>query len=166
MSFGNPSGHAVFSVGTFGTIFYLLYQIPKTKVWTRVYWGTTAFSLVLFWIVIPFSRLSSGVHSIDQLLLGMTLGLLCFTSMIFVWGEPLNNHVAKLVEKKLSNRQQWLSISIWASFVVSLLTVSVGLFLILGEYDLDDDRVANIKEACPHEKFKNNKLFERKSISN
>lgn len=86
--------------------------------------------------------------------------------MIFVWGDALNNHVAKLVEKKLSNRHQWLSLAIWAVTVLTLIAVSVSLLLIMGDYDLPSDRVTNIQEACPSEKFKKNKLFERKSISN
>ena len=110
LSYGQPSGHAMLSVGIWSTCFilFLLYLPPKIKnednvnvpfrswvynsifvsnienKWLRIFWIILLDILLLF--NIPFVRYDLQYHTILQILTGMGLGLSCG----IVWGSLLN----------------------------------------------------------------------------
>lgn len=85
LCFANPSGHAFASslavVAPFLDLFHGTPTSSKTLLWTRgrcnfLYWPLFIFSL--YWVItLPYSRYIGGMHTLNQLLFGATLGVYC-----------------------------------------------------------------------------------------
>lgn len=87
--FGNPSGHSSSSC----LISILLYLDIGQHL--KIYFKIPALFLAIFWATgIPFSRYLLGVHSLDQVVYGFTLGLWSGVTMSYVLKEPIMKHAS------------------------------------------------------------------------
>jgi len=101
--FGNPSGHShassLFAVALFLDVFHGA-QIGKSI--ERFFSKTVYFfclGLAIFWAAsIPYSRFVMGVHSLDQIIFGSTLGLWSGLTMHFLVRDNLLKHIGSLMQ--------------------------------------------------------------------
>ena len=99
-TFGSPSGHstiaAVFVIVLFFDIFH-----GKSKSAPRVfsnwlYWPALVFTV--YWsIAIPYTRMVLGVHSLDQVLFGLSLGVISGFVLHFVVRDNLIGHIDDVI---------------------------------------------------------------------
>ena len=102
--FGNPSGHscsaATFSIAVFLDYFHgTCYDERVNLKPVKHHWFTWAASLTfaLLWIVaIPFSRFALGMHSLDQLLYGGSLGIWLSFTAHFLFRDHILDHVTTI----------------------------------------------------------------------
>jgi len=102
--YGNPSGHCFTCLGIPLAIWldYNAYSIknPDAK-WTAWYWRLLAFAFVLaFPATISYSRMFLGVHSLNQVLYGFSLGLWFAITSEFLIRERLMELVKNLIDMK------------------------------------------------------------------
>lgn len=96
-SFGNPSGHSSASI-LFGVALFLDVFHGSTKNPGDVrYFGKGVYFLFLFLAVlwsatIPFTRYLMGVHSLNQIVYGSSLGLCAALTMHFLFRDYLLEH--------------------------------------------------------------------------
>ena len=91
--FGNPSGHSS-SACLISVLLYL--DIGQNL---RMVFKIPSLLLSLFWAIgIPFSRYLLGVHSLDQVVYGFTLGLWSGLTMQYVLKEPIMRHAANIIK--------------------------------------------------------------------
>jgi len=87
--YGQPSGHALSSIGLCLLIFDDIRKYYKP----RFIWQVVICSLlVLLSLLICFSRLYFGVHSYNQLILGLGFGV-CIFFLIKILADPLKDHI-------------------------------------------------------------------------
>jgi membrane-associated phospholipid phosphatase len=97
-AFGNPSGHSssslILPIVLFLDIFHgRTYKAHKPEFYSTPPYVLSLF-LALFWpCTIPFTRYVLGVHSLDQILFGVTLGLWGGLTCHFVIRDHIINHV-------------------------------------------------------------------------
>ena len=100
--FGNPSGHSITSTYLYLMLFIYLSQ---TKLLYKRYIIQTLLFLLLFvWIIlIILSRLIIGIHSINQVLYGFTLGLIVviLITVVFKLHQMPVIYYKKLFKKKI-----------------------------------------------------------------
>ena len=100
--FGNPSGHSISNTYLYLMLFVYLSQ---TKLlYKRYIIQTILFLLLLVWIIlIILSRLILGIHSINQVIYGSTLGLtiVLLISVVFKLQQMPVIYYKKLFKKKI-----------------------------------------------------------------
>ena len=108
LCFANPSGHAVSSslavVGSFLDLFHGSPTSSKTLMWTRgrirnLYWPCLVFAI--YWIIVlPYSRYIGGMHTLNQLLLGATVGVYCAVTSHLVFRDRIIRTFEALFEER------------------------------------------------------------------
>ena len=77
MGYGNPSGHAMSSVAFYLTLWHLLYDNCKMeKKFNRKTCSLLFFVIIIFTILM--TRIFLGAHSIDQIILGGSIGFVIY----------------------------------------------------------------------------------------
>ena len=82
--FGNPSGHALISFFDYLTLLHyvLNHKYIKDKIIVKIF----LIIIFLIWtILVAFSRIVLGVHSINQIIYGTLLGIWIFLCIIYVF---------------------------------------------------------------------------------
>lgn len=81
-TYGNPSGHCFSMV-----IFYepILSDSIGTRKWGKILY----IPLALIWILMPISRMYLGVHSANQVLFGLTLGMISLILFKYIYQKEL-----------------------------------------------------------------------------
>jgi membrane-associated phospholipid phosphatase len=99
--YGNPSGHAMLISSIMLTAFFDLYfSDPDTYARSnKVVFGIVLGCDIGFILLVGFSRLFNGVHTIDQIILGYLFGSLVAFTMHFCIREPLFNNIENLLHK-------------------------------------------------------------------
>jgi undecaprenyl-diphosphatase len=114
-SYGFPSGHSQNAVGFYGYNMYMLQDHPKRKPWYVI--------CTFFLIAIPITRLIIGVHDLDDVIGGLTIGI--FIATAFSYLAPLA--VEKLGDKPWkTNMLIALAVSLLA-WVLSIVWCLYGL---------------------------------------
>ena len=99
-SFGNPSGHSSVSI-LIGIL--LILDIFHGKEKEVKYYSNKAYVpavfLAIFWaITIPYTRFVIGVHSLNQIVYGVSLGLWSGLTLHFLVRDHLIKHIEIMVE--------------------------------------------------------------------
>jgi membrane-associated phospholipid phosphatase len=90
--FGNPSGHSS-AAALIATLLYL--DIGQHL---RPAFKYPSLFIAMFWaLAIPFSRYLLGVHSLDQVVYGFSLGLWSAITLHFVLREPIIKHATNIM---------------------------------------------------------------------
>ena len=156
--FGNPSGHSMVTTYLYLTLFIYLNELQYFKNNKKA--QIIALAIILFWIFsIIYSRIFLGVHSINQIIFGTTLGLIVFCFEIIVF--KLNQMPISFYKKLFKEKKYIINISSVLLFI-SLLTI-LNKFIFKDDNKKDTyDGVINNKcgDNYPkYRRFNNDGLF-------
>ncbi len=113
--YGNPSGHSETSMGIAMTL-WLDYAFTNASNLRK---GVLLFAALLFAFSIGYSRLILGVHSLDQIIYGLSLGVWIAFTMQYCVRPDLDPHVASL----LKNNAERLSDRFFANLIIQAIIV-------------------------------------------
>lgn len=105
--YGTPSGHAFFSayLPTLLALYYLNSTTRVTSIRSKWVANTIYIILFLYTILISFSRVYNGVHTIDQVLYGLQLGWFCAFYMHVNLKNFLLNHITQFLSGDISAKR-------------------------------------------------------------
>ena len=113
--YGNPSGHSLTSTCIYLSIWYIIYEIIDSKVINRkigiALKFTTLILNILFFVIIMISRFYLGVHSINQIIFGCSIGFGIFL-LFFPILKIYQSSAKKFFEKQYLNRYKQLLFTI------------------------------------------------------
>ena len=139
--FGNPSGHSISS--TYLYLMLFIYLSQTKLLYKRYIIQTLLFLLLLTWIVlIILSRLILGIHSINQVIYGSTLGLIVVLLISVVF---------KLHQMPVIYYKKFFKEKIYISIIFSLI-LFLSIFSIISNFVFD-----NKSEIRKYEKVLNEK---------
>ena len=123
--FGNPSGHSFISTFTYLGVYKLLSQtkIVSKNIWVEM---TLFVFCVLMIIGIVLSRVILGMHSLDQVFYGCSLGLAVYFLLFHIL--YMQNMKVETFTKLFTSVQNLIIIT--AIFFISLLSLLLSYFLI------------------------------------
>ena len=103
--FGNPSGHSSAASLIAVTLFLDVFHGSKVgnsivRFYSKWTYGTYLFLSVYWSASIPYSRFLMGVHSLDQIIFGATLGLWGGFFLHFLVRDNLLNHLELIMPSK------------------------------------------------------------------
>lgn len=113
--FGNPSGHS-FAV-------MMLYEpiISDSLGYGNKYW--VAFPLFIIGTMVPISRMYLGVHSLNQILFGLTLGFVSLILFKYVYQKALYELYWEMLMKNTGKK----TIKIIGIFILNVLCVLIPI---------------------------------------
>jgi len=140
--YGNPSGHSFSSSGCYLAFYHLTStnEFLNEKVWLKIIYGIFMGSMV---IIILFSRLFLGVHSLNQIIYGLTLGVWLYILIFFVL-ELQNLTHDEFFEQFID---LWINIIYWGFYFTCFL-ISILLY-ILKNYS-DPSTETYVYFVCPN----------------
>lgn len=125
--FGNPSGHSISS--TYLYLMLFIYLSQTKLLYKRYIIQTLLFLLLLTWIVlIILSRLILGIHSINQVIYGSTLGLIVVLLISVVF---------KLHQMPVTYYKKFFKEKIYISIIFSLI-LFLSIFSIISNFAFDN----------------------------
>ena len=97
--YGNPSGH---SSGASALVLWLFLDIfhgktiivKNTAFYSNLTYYTALVISTIYAIVMPYTRLLMGVHSLDQIIFGFCIGIFYAYVLHFIIRDPLLKHIA------------------------------------------------------------------------
>ena len=123
--FGNPSGHSF--IALFGYLTFLSYVLRnkyiKDKIIIKIILGII---FVIWTVLVPFSRVVLGVHSINQIVYGALLGIWLFLVLIIVFKC---DRMPVYVYKDLFRKPKYI-ISFSIFFIICLVLAIISKFTI------------------------------------
>ena len=139
--FGNPSGHAYSSSSVYMAFWYITVdnEIFKCRNWLKMLY----LIFILFFIVlIMYSRFYLGVHAINQLLYGFTLGILLYIFLFYVI-EFQNEDYKQFFSKYSDLSQIALYLGLYICFIIALILVYCLV-------ETDDTYKSFVISKCPN----------------
>lgn len=100
--FGNPSGHSLIAAAMAVTIALDIahHSVNSCKIlWNLLIWTLA----VAYFLLMGFSRVLLGVHSLNQILYGWCLGIWVAFFCFFILHDPLKQRVDSILSKTTSN---------------------------------------------------------------
>ena len=95
--YGNPSGHALWAASFHFFVFLDLCHASKGPHRSKVFYWVTLFFAIFFCFIIGFARFYEGVHSINQIVYGWTIGFWIAFYMHFCFRDLIIDHVEELL---------------------------------------------------------------------
>ena len=151
--FGNPSGHSFISTFTYLGVYKLLSQtkIVSKNIWVEM---TLFVFCVLMIIGIVLSRVILGMHSLDQVFYGCSLGLAVYFLLFHIL--YMQNMKVETFTKLFTSVQNLIIIT--AIFFISLLSLLLSYFLI--DFTAVTDKYKeSLSTSCPQ--YFDNKQYRR-----
>ena len=158
--FGNPSGHSFISTFTYLGVYKLLSQtkIVSKNIWVEM---TLFVFCVLMIIGIVLSRVILGMHSLDQVFYGCSLGLAVYFLLFHIL--YMQNMKVETFTKLFTSVQNLIIIT--AIFFISLLSLLLSYFLI--DFTAVTDKYKeSLSTSCPqyfddkqYRRFQNDGFF-------
>ena len=143
-SYGNPSGHSLISFYFYLSFCYYLCQIHKIK--NNIYLRVCIYIIaLLISSLTAFSRLTLGVHSLDQVLFGSFLGIFAFLIIAFmfkIYDMPLNHYL------KFYKIKNYI-----ITFVITNILLLIFPFIIYSFIDVEKDKKkyeSVMNKYCPN----------------
>mmetsp|Transcript_41631 Transcript_41631/g.54835 ORF Transcript_41631/g.54835 Transcript_41631/m.54835 type:complete len:126 (+) Transcript_41631:421-798(+) len=99
-----------------------LKHLASHNTWLSIIWGIGTFVMPL---LIGYSRLYLGVHSLNQVTFGLQLGAWCALTAHYLIREPLQNFTQRLIDGKEDRNVGVLSIAGSAALVFILFLQTV-----------------------------------------
>ncbi|CAI2369449.1 unnamed protein product [Moneuplotes crassus] len=166
-SYGNPSGHAMYFSFPFPLVFILLFrsQIKQKKYILPAIFG--ALTIAICGLAL-FGRIYLGVHSVDQVIYGCTLGLTLLVYFVFVLYKPLMGYIHMFTRRKCSRNEMIVHLSINLLMVLLVLTTIAVIAYVLNITTHDDPSEWNtaVELKCSKSNLKENSIFVRKALRN
>ena len=158
--FGNPSGHSFISTFTYLGVYKLLSQtkIVSKNIWVEM---TLFVFCVLMIIGIVLSRVILGMHSLDQVFYGCSLGLAVYFLLFHIL--YMQNMKVETFTKLFTSVQNLIIIT--AIFFISLLSLLLS-YLLIDFTAVTDKYKESLSTSCPqyfddkqYRKFQNDGFF-------
>ena len=158
--FGNPSGHSFISTFTYLGVYKLLSQtkIVSKNIWVEM---TLFVFCVLMIIGIVLSRVILGMHSLDQVFYGCSLGLAVYFLLFHIL--YMQNMKVETFTKLFTSVQNLIIIT--AIFFISLLSLLLS-YLLIDFTDVTDKYKESLSTSCPqyfddkrYRRFQNDGFF-------
>ena len=158
--FGNPSGHSFISTFTYLGVYKLLSQtkIVSKNIWVEM---TLFFFFVLMIIGIVLSRVILGMHSLDQVFYGCSLGLAVYFLLFHIL--YMQNMKVETFTKLFTSVQNLIIIT--AIFFISLLSLLLS-YLLIDFTAVTDKYKESLSTSCPqyfddkqYRRFQNDGFF-------
>ena len=158
--FGNPSGHSFISTFTYLGVYKLLSQtkIVSKNIWVEI---TLFVFCVLMIIGIVLSRVILGMHSLDQVFYGCSLGLAVYFLLFHIL--YMQNMKVETFTKLFTSVQNLIIIT--AIFFISLLSLLLS-YLLIDFTAVTDKYKESLSTSCPqyfddkqYRKFQNDGFF-------
>ncbi len=102
--YGNPSGHSIFAAAmdtfVFLDVFYAQEDksLPRKALWKMCHWFWLFISISLTFLI-AFARFYVGVHTLNQIVYGLTWGLWLSFYFHFCLREHVMSHIDTLTER-------------------------------------------------------------------
>ena len=156
--FGNPSGHSITTTYIYLTLFIYLKESKFLR--KRFYAQIIIFILFLFWIIsIIFSRIILGLHSLNQIIYGSTLGIIVF---LFITQVFKLHQMPILYYKKFFKEKIYIIITFSLLLLLSIFTV-INKFIFNTNFEIEKyNNILNEKcgeEYPEYRRFNNDGLF-------
>ena len=141
--FGNPSGHSFISTFTYLGVYKLLSQtkIVSKNIWVEM---TLFVFCVLMIIGIVLSRVILGMHSLDQVFYGCSLGLAVYFLLFHIL--YMQNMKVETFTKLFTSVQNLIIIT--AIFFISLLSLLLS-YLLIDFTAVTDKYKESLSTSCP-----------------
>ena len=141
--FGNPSGHSFISTFTYLGVYKLLSQtkIVSKNIWVEM---TLFVFCVLMIIGIVLSRVILGMHSLDQVFYGCSLGLAVYFLLFHIL--YMQNMKVETFAKLFTSVQNLIIIT--AIFFISLLSLLLS-YLLIDFTAVTDKYKESLSTSCP-----------------
>ena len=156
--YGNPYGHSLTSTCIYLSLWYIIYEIIDSKVINKKISITlkciTLILNILIFAIIMISRLYLGVHSINQIIFGCSIGFGIFL-LFFPILKIYQSSGKKFFEKQYFNRYKHLL------FIVSCIAFFYTFFFSRENISGVEERI-NWKKMCLDQKW--NKLLIKSSF--
>ena len=158
--FGNPSGHSFISTFTYLGVYKLLSQtkIVSKNIWVEM---TLFVFCVLMIIGIILSRVILGMHSLDQVFYGCSLGLAVYFLLFHIL--YMQNMKVETFTKLFTSVQNLIIIT--AIFFISLLSLLLS-YLLIDFTAVTDKYKESLSTSCPqyfddkeYRRFQNDGFF-------
>ena len=158
--FGNPSGHSFISTFTYLGVYKLLSQtkIVSKNIWVEM---TLFVFCVLMIIGIVLSRVILGMHSLDQVFYGCSLGLAVYFLLFHIL--YMQNMKVETFTKLFTSVQNLIIIT--AFFFISLLSLLLS-YLLIDFTAVTDKYKESLSTSCPqyfddkqYRRFQNDGFF-------
>ena len=147
LEYGFPSGHATVTFCMYITMFYCMtkkYSLLKESVLLQ---ALGFVSIVLFLILVAFSRIFVGVHSVDQLIVGGAVG----TSIAIGLCRSLDTELLEARLEKLGKGFRLSLVEMFTSKTIFIFFASqlIALLFFLGfDHETKPEWTENIEKAC------------------
>ena len=156
--YGNPSGHSIISV--YGYLTFLYFILKSKNINNKIFVKIILSIIFIIWIIlVPFSRIVLGVHSLNQVVYGSLLGiwLFLFFSFVIKFDEMPANIYKKLFKEKFY-------IIFFVSFYIiclALAFISRYVININQNFDLLNEKVdVNCKQIKQYKRLHNGSLHD------
>ena len=152
-SFGNPSGHSETSMAMAMTVWLDYANVLGVTNSRKI---ITFCLVILFSFSIGYSRLILGVHSLDQIIYGLSLGVWIAFTMQYCVRPDLDPHIKQLVSNKIKQFKELFL----ANFIIVTLIIGGQMFdyaIMSGRVMIDDIWITNMESKCGPVNF--NKSF-------
>jgi membrane-associated phospholipid phosphatase len=110
--YGNPSGHALWAAAFHFFVFLDFCHASNSPIRSNLFYGLGLFFTVFFMFIIGFARFYEGVHSINQILYGWTIGLWIAFYLHFCFRDNIINHVERVLLTKNTDKISFPMLSI------------------------------------------------------
>ena len=161
--FGNPSGHALISFFDYLTLlhFVLNHKHIKDKIIVKI---ILVIIFLLWTILVAFSRIVLGVHSINQIIYGTLLGVWIFVCIIYVF--KCDKMTTKFYRKFFRENKY---IIFFPSYVILCLVIAVISHFTanqdLNYNELNKKMNENCSELSEYKRFNSGSLYDSILIS-
>lgn len=158
--YGNPSGHCMFIIGFYGTLWTLIFvnntdekntgntEKPPCNTHSAIIkW--ILFILLIFCIISTFiARLYLGAHSLNQTIYGSLIGLWILFTFSFIIPKYINNHYESFSK---GFKECLPGILITAGLLIVLQTLNLILYFTLRDRSefMNDEWSIQINKKCP-----------------
>lgn len=158
--YGNPSSHSMINTFLYLTLFVYLKNTKLFKKGRKIVEPIVLFLFIIWIIVICSSRFILGVHSINQVIYGMSLGLSIFLLIIVVF---------KLHQMPVSFYKKFFKKSGYIIAILSIIIILIGItflnkFIVSKNIDIDIDKYNTIIDKICGDNFPQYKRFNNESL--
>eukprot|EP01022_Parablepharisma_sp_SALTPOND_P010012 TRINITY_DN1412_c0_g1_i4.p1 TRINITY_DN1412_c0_g1~~TRINITY_DN1412_c0_g1_i4.p1 ORF type:complete len:381 (+),score=-8.45 TRINITY_DN1412_c0_g1_i4:142-1284(+) len=160
LGYGHPSGHLVVVFSLYGTLWILLFVNNTepikpffTAPWQKLLTMWVTFALIiLLGLLTFFGRLYLGVHTFNQLLYGLTLGLWVAYVAGLVMPKHINRHLDYVIENKKQLTANVVELVI-LGIMIALILFDVGLYVAFHNDPrfLPLEWLQNVSKKCPNQ---------------
>ncbi len=120
--YGNPSGHALFAAGGHFFIFLDVCHGRKSPTFSKPVYAILLFLTVSLSALVGYARFYVGVHTINQIVYGWSLGIL----LAFYFHICLRDTIIDHVDRYLLSRKHNMSIAYKKSIITNFIVVAVA----------------------------------------